>query len=235
MKGQTCTFCHLCEEGVLKQRKKEKMSRIRADRKAKATNRQENGEDDDSDSDEADTGGYQDTGLSRLNSNASKASSPQASRAQSSGAEIAVSYYGAVEDGVDVTWTIDLKRLRQQHRCGMSRRFSVRVHGQDVPFVFIFSPEDGTGTSEATFRKPDQPAVLQVKCTDPLTLPAQTRFMVAFAAGSLPHRQAAQQHDFTTYPLCALPSRLALWDLVSATGAKLSPTVVAQVIFQILP
>eukprot|EP00929_Paragymnodinium_shiwhaense_P099297 TRINITY_DN60903_c0_g1_i1.p1 TRINITY_DN60903_c0_g1~~TRINITY_DN60903_c0_g1_i1.p1 ORF type:complete len:599 (+),score=124.68 TRINITY_DN60903_c0_g1_i1:114-1910(+) len=261
-KGYSCTFCHMCEEGVLKQRKKDKISRIRADRRQKARQQALVETSQDGAADGSLPGLSPSNGLSHpsLSSTAmpalQEASAAEEAEAladssngsvdqpcaegssKQSAGELTVDYTGDKGEDINVRWFVDLKKLRAQHRCGMSRRFNLRLAGQEVPFLINLAPDGGNAADTASsFRKPDVLAVVQIKCTDVTALTsssagADQRFNVLFIAGGLPARQVSLAHDFAAEPLCALPPREALWDLATAAGGKDAATCVIQVLLR---
>lgn len=120
-----------------------------------------------------------------------------------------------------VHWAMDMRKLLQQHRCGLSRRFDMILLGRRVPFVLTLMPmaaEAAEPQNAAPNRKSRLQAVLHLKCADAGLLPHCIRGLsVTFAAGNLPARCASTNHDFSVEPVCSLAAKDALWDLSEAT------------------
>lgn len=226
-KGRECTFCHLCAEDDFRQRKKDKISRIKAEkamRKAAAASLSFM-----MDSEEALAAAALESRLQpepdRLMTGFDQELAP---------GELVVSYRGG---RALVHWVVDLRRLRCQHRCGQSRRLALRFGDRDeVPFVFFLLPSRGDSAQAApmaghgkaaSFQRSQALAAMQLKCTDPAVLTAEHALIrVIFAAGKLHPRQASCGHDFGVEPVCSLPPQEATWDLAAAAGGQAACCVV---------
>ncbi|CAE8696049.1 unnamed protein product, partial [Polarella glacialis] len=237
-KAWECTFCHLCEGDDFRRRRKEKLNRLKAER----LQRQRRDGKDSDDLEESEPNSPTSHGVTSPKSVSFGAEHQETAVPMPVGplvpvvgsqkpareddhpapGELVVTYR---EDQGLVSWSVDLRRLRSQHRCGLSRRFAFRLgaSGPEVPFVLFLLPasdqDEQTSAvpskASSSFRKSELRAALQVKCTDSAAL-ANELLSVSFAAGNLPARQASKAHDFTAEPVCALQSQEALWDLLAA-------------------
>mmetsp|Transcript_25331 Transcript_25331/g.72240 ORF Transcript_25331/g.72240 Transcript_25331/m.72240 type:complete len:540 (-) Transcript_25331:71-1690(-) len=200
-KGAECTFCHLCDEEDFKQRRRDKLSRLKAEK----VRRRGEGEVEGEASAAASGQGAYDVpapGASACGST----NGPTAEEEPSVG-ELVVGYEGTC---ARIQWAMDARRLRSQSRGGLSRRFTVQLLGREVPFVFfVTSAAEG---AEAPRGRGTELA-LQLKCVDAAGL-SGTRFSVRFTVGShIPPRVASDDHDFASAPLCSLSAQDSLWDL----------------------
>eukprot|EP00928_Gymnodinium_smaydae_P026841 TRINITY_DN20951_c0_g1_i2.p1 TRINITY_DN20951_c0_g1~~TRINITY_DN20951_c0_g1_i2.p1 ORF type:complete len:549 (+),score=98.29 TRINITY_DN20951_c0_g1_i2:123-1769(+) len=221
-KGFGCSFCHMCEDGALKQRKREKRERIRADIKRQTE------------------GAEGDDGASRLeNASATAASAATAAVAEApagaggaKAAPDATSGEGAAAQpqrpfialgelvvaygnsgAAQVSWSVDLRRLRQQGRSGLSRRFAVKLGNvPSVPFLLTVIPESrpsgGGGYGSVGSPSDVAQATVQVTCSDPEALFSQNKCChVALAAGGDAFQEICAPHNFAANPhvVAALP------------------------------
>jgi len=232
-KGYDCTFCHVCDEDDFKRRRKEKLTRMKAERVRRRS--------------ELDGPGGGSPGSEASPSSAAATplhlsedpGSPGASRgrfadaaleaAPDAGGELAAGEMSVEYDhvGAHISWAVDARRLRAQSRCGLSRRFSLQLFGSEVPFVLFVVPGDAEALPPSRLapgRKAQQPpplrhATMQLKCADPAPL-AGHLLRVAFSAGSLPPRQASDSHDFLAEPCCVLPPKDSLWDISGSAASS---------------
>eukprot|EP00448_Togula_jolla_P006530 CAMPEP_0170600750 /NCGR_PEP_ID=MMETSP0224-20130122/17497_1 /TAXON_ID=285029 /ORGANISM="Togula jolla, Strain CCCM 725" /LENGTH=504 /DNA_ID=CAMNT_0010925489 /DNA_START=48 /DNA_END=1562 /DNA_ORIENTATION=- len=226
VKGKSCTFCHICEDGALKQRKKEKLTRLREEKRLRPkdnTSRRSEGGDSVSSltlsmppSPASTAGACLPPGLlgSGAGLDAPTLLSPSVSPSGQGNGELTVTYNGAT---AEVAWTVNLRKLRSQHRCGVSRRFSAWLFTREVPFLFLLVP----GTDESFNSKGPVVAMMQLKCMEAPAQPTPGKELVdvAFAAGAYPLRQAQESHDFATNPVCALAHHQAFWELTATQNS----------------
>eukprot|EP00931_Biecheleriopsis_adriatica_P072416 TRINITY_DN4667_c0_g1_i1.p1 TRINITY_DN4667_c0_g1~~TRINITY_DN4667_c0_g1_i1.p1 ORF type:complete len:520 (+),score=86.93 TRINITY_DN4667_c0_g1_i1:45-1562(+) len=106
-------------------------------------------------------------------------------------------------DHVCVRWSLDVRRLHSQNRAGLSRRFTITLSSEEVPFVLFLSPADQASTTSS--RTSEKHAMMQVKCTDASKLAsAGLTVRVSMAIESQTARVVAEAHNFVTDPVCLL-------------------------------
>lgn len=203
-KGAECTFCHLCDEEDFKQMRRDKLSRLKAEKARRRGEGEAEGEDLQA---SAAASGQGACDLPAPAAPACGSANGPTAEGEPSMGELVVGYEGTC---ARIQWAMDARRLHSQSRGGLSRRFTVQLLGREVPFVFfVTAAADG---AEAP-RGRGMEVALQLKCVDAAGL-SGTRFRVRFTVGShIPPRMASDDHDFASAPLCSLSAQDSLWDL----------------------
>mmetsp|Transcript_72772 Transcript_72772/g.236353 ORF Transcript_72772/g.236353 Transcript_72772/m.236353 type:complete len:547 (-) Transcript_72772:50-1690(-) len=205
-KGAECTFCHLCDEEDFKQRRRDKLSRLKAEKVRRRGEGDVEGEAERGPASAA-ASGQGACDVPAPGASACGSTNGPTAEGEPSVGELVVGYEGTC---ARIQWAMDARRLRSQSRGGLSRRFTVQLLGREVPFVFfVTSAADG---AEAP-RGRGMDLALQLKCVDAAGL-SGTRFSVRFTVGShIPPRVASDDHDFASAPFCSLSAQDSLWDL----------------------
>mmetsp|Transcript_51822 Transcript_51822/g.149437 ORF Transcript_51822/g.149437 Transcript_51822/m.149437 type:complete len:554 (-) Transcript_51822:142-1803(-) len=238
-KGYDCTFCHACDEDDFKRRRKEKLSRIKAEKVKRRSSEFDGGGSvsETSPVSPADAPIHiaEESGPGILLNGRPLGGAGAAAAIEAvtdPGSELALGEVDVEYTAVGcarINWAVDLRKLKTQNRCGMSRRFNLQLFASEVPFVLFVAPVEpaeasGAGAPRApraaAARKAQQAqplryATMQLKCTDP-TLLAGNCVGVSFAVGGLPARKASDAHDFSIDSCCSLSPKDALWDVSSA-------------------
>lgn len=187
-KGWSCTYCHLCGEDELKQKKREKIVRLRDERRQK-----------------------------RVDKVLADRVTAQRSRVCPVAGEFTITYSGASQELIEVNWPVDLRRLRHHNRCGILRRFPLRIHGFEAPFLLTIAP---AGTTSFSPFSTDLMAAVQLKCVDTQTLSVGCcRVGIAIVVGTASLHKVSDAHDFVEETTCPLTSAL---DLTTFVGTQQS-------------
>jgi len=194
-KGWSCAFCHLCGEDELKQKKRDKLAHIRDERRQQRASQR---------TAKATQAAARET---RMSSDARREVFPAAG-------ELLIDYADDLAERIEISWAVDLRRLRQQNRCGIIRRFPLRLRGLEVPFLLSILPSGAASFSTADALV----AALQFKCVEPKVLAAGSgRVAICIeVAGAPPH--TLSMHDFAVEQTCRLAPA---FDLTAAADAEL--------------
>jgi hypothetical protein len=191
-KGWSCTFCHLCGVEALKQKKRDKVARIRDERRQQKTT---------------------DSAAGQLAAREAKLCFETRRKGLAAG-ELQVVCAGDRDESIEISWAVDLRRLRQQNRCGIIRRFPLRIQGFEAPFLLTVVP---SGAASFSATDVELFAGIQLKCVEPTVLPVGScRVAITTKFGDAPPRQAASAHDFAVDTTCRLAAAL---DLAAAACA----------------
>lgn len=128
--------------------------------------------------------------------------------------ELMVSYAGDFNERVEISWVVDLRRLRQQNRCGIIRRFPICIRGFEAPFLLSVVP---SGAASFSVVGKQLLAAFQLKCVDPKALPVGScRVGVTTDVGVVAPHEASGAHDFAVEATCRLAPALDLTEAACA-------------------